>query len=157
MGVSICLKFFYFVKRKNTKHLTKWVSATFGILTPRSTAKALAPAERSATGTVLSVSTASTCAVNASINTPRTSGSRRWTEEGKRRRRIGEKNESREVFRKCPSASYPDVCEGMSPEISRHRRSKTGQLRLLFFSPSLPNRFLSSCCRISVFSSNGLV
>ena len=39
-------RFFYFVKRKNTKHLTKWVSATFGILTPRSTAKALAPAER---------------------------------------------------------------------------------------------------------------
>merc|ERR1712042_282246 len=105
MGVSICLKFFYLVKRKkNTRHLTKWVSATFGILTPRSTAKALALAERAATVTVSSVSTASTCAVSASINTPRTSGSRRWTEEGEEA-----KKRSVDDFRQCPSASPNDA------------------------------------------------
>merc|ERR1711972_520541 len=101
---------------------------TFGILTPRSTAKALAPSERAATVTVSSVNTASTCAASASINTPRTSGSRRWTEEGEEGEEA--KNRRKEVSTTSGHvpARLPVKCEGTFPEVSRCQRSKTGQL-----------------------------
>merc|ERR1712215_107719 len=107
MGISL--------REKNTKHLTKWVSATFGILTPRSTAKALALAERAATVTVSSVSTASTCAVSASISTPRTSGSKRWTEEGEEGK--NRRKEASTTSGNVP-ARLPTMREATSPEVS---------------------------------------
>merc|ERR1712198_327968 len=82
MGVSICLNkdlnFSVFRINFGKKQKQRWVSATFGILIPRNTARVPALAGPAATVTVWSASTASTCAVNAFINTPRILASRRW-------------------------------------------------------------------------------
>merc|ERR1712198_478904 len=82
MGVSICLNkdlnFSVFRINFGKKQKQRWVSATFGILIPRNTARVPALAGPAATVTVWSANTASTCAVNAFINTPRILVSRRW-------------------------------------------------------------------------------